>query len=155
TMIDQAIASGASTILGFADGTNTFTAGATDATFEGEGGTNTYVYSSAGGNDVIDDGGSHSKLVFSDINSTDVSLSTSTQDGRDLVLTDEATGKSVTVKGQFSLLGIGTLQSFAFADGVTWTAAQVRVLADADTVYAGTGDKTITGRNRALDYVYG
>jgi hypothetical protein len=153
-MIDQEIASGAATVVGFVDGTNTFTTGPADQTFEGEGGVNTYVYSSVAGDEVIDDGGNRSKLVFSDINSTDVSLATSATNGRDLVITDNATGKTVTVLGQFSLLQLGTLQSFSFADGVTWSAPEMRLLADADAVYAGTGDKTLAGRDRALDYVY-
>src|SRR5579883_976103 len=94
-IINQEIAGGDATIVGFVDGTNTFTAGASDETFEGRGGTNTYVYSSAGGNDVVDDGGSHSVLVFSDIAAAGVTLGRNGA-GNDLTLTIDATGKTVT-----------------------------------------------------------
>src|SRR5579883_133675 len=60
-IINQEIAGGDATIVGFVDGTNTFTAGASDETFEGRGGINTYVYASAGGNDVVDEGGRHDR----------------------------------------------------------------------------------------------
>ena len=52
----------------------------------GDGGADTYVYSSAGGNDVIDDGGNASSLVFSDLNPADVSLSRA---GAGFQLTDD------------------------------------------------------------------
>jgi len=153
-LLDQESAAAGGSIYGYANSNDTLIAGLGDKYLNGDGGADAYVYSSAGGNDTIDDGGNQSKLVFTDVNSTDVSLATSSQSANDLVISDNATGKTVTVLGQFSGIAAGTLQSFAFADGVTWDATQVRLLADADTVYAGTGDKTLTGRNRALDYVY-
>ncbi|HLH89784.1 MAG TPA: calcium-binding protein, partial [Xanthobacteraceae bacterium] len=141
-------------LYGYANSNDTLVAGLGDKYLNGEGGADTYVYASADGNDIIDDGGNQSKLVLTDINSTDVSLATSSQNANDLIITNNVTGKTVLVLGQFSNIAAGTLQSFAFADGVTWTAAEVAVLANADTVYAGTGDKTLSGRNRPLDYVY-
>jgi Ca2+-binding RTX toxin-like protein len=153
-LLDEESAAPSGSVFGYVNSNDTLVAGAGDKYLNGQGSADTYVYSSSGGNDVIDDGGSQSKLDFTDINSTDVSLATSAQDARNLIITDNTTGKTITVVGQFTALALGTLQSFAFADGVTWDAGQVRVLADADTVVAGTGDKTLTGRNRPLNYVY-
>ena len=42
------------------------------------------------------------------------------------MITDTATGRTVTVRGEFSPWGSGVLQDITFADGVSWSAAQVR-----------------------------
>src|SRR5258708_3809702 len=148
------LAAASGSIYGYGNSNDTLVAGAGDKYLNGEGGADTYVYASAGGNDIIDDRGHVSKLVFSDINSTGVTFATSTQNSNNLIITVGSTGKTITVVGQFDSASNGTLQSFTFADGVTRDAGIVRLLAGADTVAAGTGDKTLHSPGRPVTYQY-
>src|SRR5262249_55920721 len=77
-------------------GDNVILTGTGDKTVQGGGGRDIYVYTSAGGNAVIDDGGSQSTLVMQDIAATGVTI-TRPNGGNDLVITDTATGKTVKV----------------------------------------------------------
>ena len=129
-------ASAFDTLLGVTEaavlGTNdTLIAGLGDETLFGGGGANTYVYASADGSDVIEDAGSSSQAVFSDIASTGVIFSVSAANSNDLLITINGTGKTLTVEGQFSASGVGELQDFTFADGVILNAGQVAALAGA------------------------
>jgi Ca2+-binding RTX toxin-like protein len=125
-LLAQATASSDSTILGF-NVADTIVAGLGDRYINGRGGADTYVYSSSGGNDVIADPGSfQSTLQFTDIASTDVSLTRPASDGgADLIITNNLTGKTVTVHGEFGSLG-GPLQTISFADGVSWSQAEIK-----------------------------
>src|SRR5207302_1390454 len=136
-LLDQASAQAAGSVYGYANSNDTLVAGLGDKYLNGDGGADTYVYSSAGGNDVIDDGGNRSRIVFSDINAAGVTLSRAGASD-DLVVTDSATGKTVTVKGQFQAFGLGPLQTFTFADGTVWTGSQVKQkLLDQESAQAG------------------
>src|SRR5262249_56718981 len=84
-----------------------------------------YSYASAGGKDIIDDGGSAAHLVVQDIASTAVTIARP-NGGNDLVITSTATGKTVTVWGEFSRFGWGVMQSINFSDGVSWSQAQIK-----------------------------
>jgi Ca2+-binding RTX toxin-like protein len=122
-LLTQATNAGSGSILGF-NVADTLVAGLGDRFLNGRGGADTYVYSSAGGNDVIADPGNFlSRLQFSDIASIDVSLSRpAANNGADLVITNNLTGKTVTVQHEFSG---GALLSVQFSDGVSWSQAQI------------------------------
>ncbi|WP_407155060.1 calcium-binding protein [Bradyrhizobium sp. STM 3557] len=143
--LQQATASGASSIYGF-NGADTIAAGTGNRYLNGGGSSDTYIYTSAGGNDVIEDPTSGNVLLMQDIASTAVSLSRPGS-GADLIIQNSLTGKTVTVKGQFSS---GTLSTITFGDGVSWSQAQILdVLAGSDdsSAYlfnAGTGQVTVT-----------
>jgi hypothetical protein len=85
-----------------------------------------YVYSSAGGDDAINGGGSASGLIFQDVASTGVTLSRSGDSQQDLTILVGDTGKTVTVMGEFNS---GAMDSIGFADGVSWGQAQIAKLA--------------------------
>jgi len=124
----QEAASNDTEIYGF--GTNdTIYAGTADRSLYGAGGQDTYVYSSSGGNIVVvDPGNLQSTLQFADINSTDVTLSRPVANGgADLIITVNSTGKTVTVRGEFSNSG-GALRSISFADGAIWNPDQVKAV---------------------------
>uniref|UniRef100_UPI0028E72CC0 calcium-binding protein n=1 Tax=Bradyrhizobium sp. SZCCHNS2005 TaxID=3057303 RepID=UPI0028E72CC0 len=164
------------------EGTTTGTVGATsavdailigagDKTVSGSGGADLYVYSSGGGNVTIADpnyGGNQSILVFDGIRSTDISLSRP-NGGTDVALTNKLTGKVVTVRGEYA--HDGSMQSIVFADGVTWTYAQLQqILLDVesaansgsiwgysgrdDVLIAGLGDKSLYGQGGSDTYIY-
>jgi Ca2+-binding RTX toxin-like protein len=129
-LLTQATNAGTGTILGF-NVSDTLVAGLGDRVLNGRGGADTYVYSSAGGNDVIGDPGNFlSTLQFADIASTDVSLSRpAANDGGNLVITNTLTGKTVTVQREFKNDGGGgPLASIHFADGVSWSQAQIQAM---------------------------
>ncbi|CAK0760405.1 serralysin [uncultured Gammaproteobacteria bacterium] len=167
SVIDGSGATG--TLLG-TGGDNVILAAEGDKTIKGKGGADIYVYTSSGGDDTIDDGGSLSKLVLTDINAADVTVS---RDGNsdNLVLHIGSTGKMVTIKGQFNGNNAGTLQSITFADGAEWFPADLKQkLLDQEsaaefgsvygyarsneTLIAGTGDKYLNGLGGADTYVY-
>jgi len=126
--LSQEAASTDTAIYGF--GTDdTIYAGTVDRSLYGAGGQDTYVYSSSGGNVVVADAGNlQSTLQFADINSTDVTLSRPVANGAaDLVITVNSTGKTVTVRGEFSNSG-GALRAISFADGAIWNPDQVKAV---------------------------
>ncbi|WP_316172819.1 MULTISPECIES: calcium-binding protein [unclassified Bradyrhizobium] len=161
--IAQQIAAGATNITGFDQnddvivgtsgndtlyglgGNDTLSGGAGDDYLNGGSGTDTYIYSSVGGNDVIDDSTSGNALVMQGIASSAVALSRP-GNGADLVIQNISTGKTITVKGQFSN---GTLSTISFADGASWSQAQVLDLvsggsdANAYLFNAGSGQVTV------------
>ncbi|WP_342722668.1 calcium-binding protein [Bradyrhizobium sp. B097] len=165
-LLDQASAANGGSIYGFDDRSDTLVAGLGDKYLNGKDRTDTYIYTSAGGNDVIDDNGG--TLVMQDIASTGVTLSRD-RDSWDLVLTVTSTGKTVTIKNEFSPYASGL--SVNFFDGVSWTKDQIeqKLLDQAsaanggsiygfddrsDTLVAGLGDKYLNGKDRADTYVY-
>ncbi len=168
-VLDQESAATGGAVYGY-NGDDTLVAGPGDKYLQGQGGNNTYVYSSAGGNDVVDDEGHGiSTLQFSDIASTGVTLSRP-GGAANLVITVTATGKTVTVNNEFFWTGQGALNTITFADGVSWTIQQVKqLLLDQesaatggsvygyngdDTLVAGPGDKYLQGQGGANTYVY-
>ncbi|WP_375411247.1 calcium-binding protein, partial [uncultured Bradyrhizobium sp.] len=143
-LLTQAINAGSGDILGF-NVADTLVAGLGDRFLNGRGGADTYVYSSAGGNDVIADPGNFvSRLQFSDIVSTDVSLSRRVaNNGADLVIINNLTGKTVTVQREFSG---GAMLSVQFSDGVSWSQAQILdiLAANGGGYMFGRGDGQVT-----------
>src|SRR5262249_48052784 len=119
-LLDQQNAATSGSICGYADRNDTLVAGLGNKYLAGEGGSDTYIYTSAGGNYIIDDGGSAPPLVMQFIASTGVPIARPTfPTRRSTDLT--ATGKTVTVWGEFSRFGWGVMQSISFSDGVSWS----------------------------------
>jgi Ca2+-binding RTX toxin-like protein len=143
-LLTQATNAGSGDILGF-NVADTLVAGLGDRFLNGRGGADTYVYSSAGGNDVIADPGNFvSRLQFSDIASTDVTLSRRVaNNGADLVIINNLTGKTVTVQREFSG---GAMLSVQFSDGVSWSQAQILdiLAANGGGYLFGRGDGQVT-----------
>jgi Ca2+-binding RTX toxin-like protein len=163
-LLSQASASSATSIIGF-NTDDTIVAGLGDRYMKGRQGSDTYIYTSAGGNDVVDD--DSGTLVMQDIASSGVTLS-QLNGNNDLLLTVTATGKTVTVKNE---LGIWTGLTVSFADGVNWSREQIRqMLIDQesaanggaiygfpgrdDTIVAGLGDKYLRGDSGNDTYIY-
>jgi Ca2+-binding RTX toxin-like protein len=140
-LLAQATNSTDASIFGF-NVADTIVAGLGDRYLNGRGGADTYVYSSAGGNDVIADPGSfQSTLQFTDIASTDVTLSRPVANGgADLVITDNITGKTITVQREFASYG-GPLRAISFSDDVSWSQAQIE-----DILIGGSGGGYVFGR---------
>jgi Ca2+-binding RTX toxin-like protein len=165
-LLDQASAANGGSIYGFDGRNDTLVAGLGDKYLNGKDGTDTYIYTSAGGNDVVDDTGG--TLVMQDIASTGVTLSRD-RDGWDLVLTVTSTGKTVTIKSEFSPYNSGL--GINFSDGVSWSRDQIeqKLLDQAsaanggaiygfdgrnDTLVAGLGDKYLNGKDGTDTYIY-
>jgi Ca2+-binding RTX toxin-like protein len=166
-LLDQESAANDGAVYGYWSN-DIINAGPGDKYLNGGGGNDTYVYTSAGGNDVIADPNNlQSILQFADIASTDVSISRP-NGGVDLLITVNSTGKTVTVQREYA--NGGQLASITFADGVTWTYAQVeQMLLDQesaanggavygywsnDIINAGPGDKYLNGGGGSDTYVY-
>jgi Ca2+-binding RTX toxin-like protein len=160
--------------LGYVSSDDTLVAGLGDKYMNGQGGADTYIYSSAGGNDVIDDGQNlMSTLQFSDIASTDVTLSR-LNGAAELVITVISTGKTITVNREFA--NAGPLATITFSDGVSWSYEQIKqMLLDQqsaanggsvygydglgyntsdDTLVAGLGGKYLSGGDGNDTYVF-
>ncbi|MGJ5182003.1 calcium-binding protein, partial [Bradyrhizobium oligotrophicum] len=144
-VLQQATNSSATSIYGF-NSADTILAGAGNRYLNGQGGADTYVYTSAGGNDVIDDSTSGNTLVMQDIASTAVALSRP-GNGADLVIENTLTGKTIIVKGQFTT---GSLSTVTFSDGVSWSQQDVLNIIASQFIIVGTdGADTITGTSSA------
>jgi Ca2+-binding RTX toxin-like protein len=141
---------GNDTVLGF-DGPDTLDGGAGNDLLNGAGGGDTYIFDRSYGSDTIADNapwdGATDRVAFGNaITPTDVSVSRS---GDDLLVCVSGSGDLLTVRGQFastndpSFETANRIELFSFADGTTWTAAQLdaAVLQAAET----SGDDTITG----------
>src|SRR5439155_13094739 len=102
-------------VYGYNGKDDTIIAGLGDKYLNGYSGNDTYIYTSAGGNDVVDN--DSATLVMQGIASTGVTLSRP-NGNNDLVLTVTATGKTVTLKNELYQYYGGLTVSFA--DGVTW-----------------------------------
>ncbi|WP_281405084.1 calcium-binding protein, partial [Rhizobium sp. FKY42] len=125
----------------------------------GGGGDDTYVYARGDGNDTITEdswNGYNDKLVFTNINPTDVSLS---YVGTELTITIAESAAGAGDAGSVKL--VGTLiqdngrgvENIVFADGTTWNAAMIR--AKAIEAKQTAGNDTIVGFNAAETYTGG
>ncbi|WP_398482627.1 calcium-binding protein [Tardiphaga sp.] len=137
-LLAQASAAVSGYVYGYGGRNDTIDAGAGDKYLDGEGGRDVYVYAAAtGGNVVIDDGGVASSLRLTDLDATDVTVSRP-DDGSDLVISIGATGKTITIVGEFSDSGFGVLKSIDFADGTSWMKSDVIAALSAPNVMTGT-----------------
>uniref|UniRef100_UPI00291677EA beta strand repeat-containing protein n=1 Tax=Bradyrhizobium sp. SZCCHNRI1003 TaxID=3057275 RepID=UPI00291677EA len=137
--------SGNDTLYGLG-GNDTLTGGAGNDYLNGGGGADTYIYSSADGNDVIEDSTNDNSLVLQDIASTAVVLSRP-GNGADLIIENTLTGNTITVKGQFTG---GSLSTVTFSDGVSWSSQNILNIVASQPVILGTdGAETINGTPNA------
>ncbi|MBI3446967.1 MAG: hypothetical protein HY055_16785, partial [Magnetospirillum sp.] len=165
-LLDQESAATGGSVWGYGDSADTIVAGTGDKYLCGKGGGDTYIYTSAGGNDVIDDGNISATLVMQGIHVADIVFGRS---GNDLELLVMTTGKVVTVKGEFSVSGLGAMQSIVFADGSSWTPAQILATTPAvigigdgtffgtsadDVLIAGVGTETLEGGAGNDTYIF-
>ena len=172
--IASAQTAGNDTINGF-NTADTITGGRGNDTMNGGNGDDTYVYARGDGNDVITEtvSNGNDKLVFTDINASDVRLSYS---GTDLLITVPETTTGAGNGGSVKLVGSlidyygQGVESIVFADGTTWNAAAIRANAiasaqtagddtingfnTADTIIGGRGNDTMNGGNGDDTYVY-
>ncbi|MGJ4927436.1 calcium-binding protein [Bradyrhizobium sp. HKCCYLS2038] len=118
-LLDQGSAAIGGSVYGYYGRADTIVAGGGDKYLNGLTGDDTYVYTSAGGNDTVEDYGGVNSLIMQDIASSAVALS---RNGSDLVIGNTLTGKIVTVKGQFTA---GTVSKINFSDGVSWNQQQI------------------------------
>ena len=157
-LLDQQSAASSGSVYGFYTD-DTIVAGLGDKYLAGLGGNDTYVYSHAGGNISIEDGTSSStadRLVLTDINSADVTVTR--MGSSDNVVLSVTGGGSITLAGELSSFGYSTIEAVQFANGVTWTAADIRAIIDqtsgvthqgtngSDTINATSGNDVIDGR---------
>ncbi|MEM5494468.1 calcium-binding protein [Hoeflea sp. AS16] len=128
-------------------------------TIDGQTGDDTYVYARGDGHDTIIDGdwsGTQDRLVFTDVNSDEVSIDYSGENTwADLIITipetgsDPASAGSVTVQATLADYLEKGVEFIEFADGVTWDMATVRALLLEQQVTDG--DDTINGFRAADD----
>ncbi len=165
-LLAQASTAGADTIVGF-NAPDTITAGRGDDVINGAGGDDTYVYARGDGNDTITEdtwGGPSDRIVFSDLAPTEVTLE---RTGNDLVIriaesaSGAGDGGSILIRNTLDDSMEKGVEALVFADGTTWSRAEVRMklLAQAstdgndtivgfnvaDTITAGKGDDVING----------
>jgi uncharacterized protein YcsI (UPF0317 family) len=108
--------------------------GTGDKTITG-GSNDIYVYTPAGGNDTINDGGTAAALVLSGLNRGDVTIERSGPNPvtlsveanvQDLVIINNATGATLTVANEFQS---NAVTSIVFADGTVYDQSQIGVSA--------------------------
>ncbi len=169
-LLDQATTTGSDTITGFnvadvidaragndtinaGDGADTITGGLGNDVINGGKANDTYYYSRGDGNDTITEdvwGGTNDQLVLSGINSGDVTL---VRNGNDVTLViAESTpgagdGGSILLKASLDDNNETGLEKIVFADGTTWTKANLRLMLLGQATTAG--NDTITGFNVA------
>ncbi len=130
---------------------DTLNGGAGDDVLRGGDGSDTYVFDAGFGHDTIEESVTYVTYDDNDVIqfgagllSTDAIL---TRDGDDLVIAFTGASDQVTITGQFSHFayfdGWSDIESVSFADGVTWTADDIRtqLIAQSET----SGDDTVIG----------
>ncbi|WP_280138601.1 calcium-binding protein, partial [Mesorhizobium sp. 1M-11] len=130
-LLAQASTAGNDTITGF-NSNDVIIGGKGDDALTGAGGNDTYVYARGDGDDTIIEGseaGDDDRLVFSDINSADVSL---VRNGNDvtIVIAESSPGAgdggSVLLKDTLDDYYYRGIDKVVFADGTTWARADLR-----------------------------
>jgi Ca2+-binding RTX toxin-like protein len=123
-------------------------------TLQGGSGSDTYVFGSGYGNELIQENGTSTDtdvLRFSNLNVADLTFSRSLTDTNDVVVTVKATGEKITIDNQITGAASG-IEQFQFADGTTWNTATIAAnsqnfvgTAAADTINGTTGNDIIAG----------
>ncbi|MEI9425139.1 hypothetical protein O7A70_28665 [Mesorhizobium sp. Cs1299R1N1] len=151
-VLDQAATSGSDTITGFNTADTLHGNGGNDA-LNGAGGDDAYVYARGDGNDTITEdtwNGANDRLLFTDLNASDVTL---VRNGNDVtvVIAESALGAgdggSVLLKNSLDDASYQGVEKVVFADGSSWTRAQLRDIcltstAADDTLIGFKGDDT-------------
>ncbi|WP_205910250.1 calcium-binding protein, partial [Rhizobium sp. FKY42] len=140
-----------------------FGGGKGDDTLNGAGGNDTYIYARGDGNDTIAEttnwNGTNDRIVFTNINPSDVTL---VREGNDLriLIAESAVGAgdggSILAKESVNENSNRGIESVAFSDGTVWTRADIGMkIADTTTTIVINGtvdDDTLngTGQNEAF-----
>lgn len=171
--------SGNDTIRGY-DSADTLDGGAGNDLLIGGAGADSYVFGRGYGSDTIDEQGDSSysgvqdRVIFkSGVLPADIQMSRS---GADLILKIGGTADQLTVRGHFNQLADGYytgnhIESFEFADGTIWSAAEVEAgvlrfqeTSGNDTIIGtdlgetldgGAGNDLLSGGKGADTYVFG
>ena len=174
-LLEQAATVGSDTINGF-NVADTISGGRGDDALNGGTGNDTYVYARGDGNDtIIEDvwGGGNDTLRLSNLNAADVKL---VRNGNDLtiVIVESAPGArdggAILVKNTLNDYAEQGLETIVFADGTTWSRAQMNANVlyvagtsgndtivgsnGADLIYAGAGNDTLQGLQGNDTYIY-
>jgi len=123
-----------------------------DDTLDGNNGSDTYLYASGDGNDAIweSQDTSTDRLVFTDLNISDLTFSRKLSNTNDLLITVNTTGDVIDADNQFIIGGHG-VEEIEFADGTIWDEATIvanawyRGTAAAETINGTNGDNVIVG----------
>jgi len=160
---------GNDTLLGNT-GDDFLNAGLGNDIIKGGSGADVYLFAKGDGVDFVKDSNGTDRFEFTDIDSTEVSIRRNNYDN--LVLTFANSNDKITIDNQFysglSSQNVAGIESFTFADGVTWNAADifeqsVKGTDSNDTIYgfnfadsinAGLGDDTVYAES-GDDVVYG
>ena len=144
--------SGSETLTGTNIG-EIFDGGKGDDVLDGSFGSDTYLWGTGTGSDIIDERGyrfEKDTVLLTNLNSDDVTFSRSLADGLDLVISVNSTGETLTVDEHFKGSTWG-IEKVIFADGSVWD--NNKILTEA--WYRGTnGNDTITGLSSATDEIF-
>ncbi|WP_165940326.1 calcium-binding protein [Rhizobium laguerreae] len=175
TVLQQAVTDGNDTIDGF-NVADTIRGGRGDDSLNGQGSNDSYLYARGDGNDAIteyENAGDDDRLVFNNINASDVTLVRTGIDLK-LVVAESAAGVgdagSIVLKNMLDDYYARGVDKVVFADGTIWTRATIRtkLLAQAatdgkntidgfnvaDTIHGGKGDDSLNGQGNNDTYVY-
>jgi Ca2+-binding RTX toxin-like protein len=171
--IVQKQTSGADTILGYDNSTDSFTGGLGNDALNGLSGNDTYNYNNGDGTDTITDGafnGSADKVVFTGHSFAELRVAnTSANSNLTLTFTNNA-DSVVVVNGGVNANDVG-VEIFQFTGGVTKTKAELQALSivqkqttgadtivgydnSADTFVGGLGNDTLNGNSGDDNYIY-
>ncbi|MCG8317110.1 MAG: type I secretion C-terminal target domain-containing protein [Pseudomonadales bacterium] len=169
--ISDHITSGNDVTHGF-DNANAFASTAGDDVLYGYYGSDQFYWGSGAGNDVIYTqyrSGDNNTLTFEGLNLADISIDRSV-DLDDLIVTNDTTGETLTVRNQFSS-AIYQLQTLEFADTTQWSASDLREFyidqnttsgaditrgfENSDVFYSSAGDDIIYGYQGSDLYYWG
>lgn len=122
-----------------------------DDLVQGGAGDDVYGYSSGDGNDVFfDSGGANDIVRLFDLTAAQVSIGRSFADVDDLIITDNATGQTITLDEQFAGAG-NAFERIEFGDGDSWDYATIAANAwfkgtsGSDVLVGTADDDTIAG----------